>query len=511
MECTIFVANLFALVQGQGTLVVHGNLNLPPGEHVFNPASSDIVAKLAGVPGIGDVQTGPLGVSVVDTGYVNGSETLILRFLFHNVTFTNLGRPEFKALEEVVSDIVSRDLGHALVSEPLSITHLVEDTPEVDTDTGLLVKGPHPCFEMGLRLVVAQGADKWAVMVKLCELTGLPSEVAKKLVQLERYAAHIIGDVAVSFNRDWCSESDKGGTCIIGFSNGDYQRCEPANQGPSVPMWMWWGLTAWLTLVTVIGLRWIDVDVCACCRRRSSKYVEYTDLTQPSSGVYDMIVVPGGGTTASGKPPPWVTERLLAAKQLFLNSKATGESATPQGHPWIVLQSAGTIGATGLPGHGSSMEAQANAAFLESHGIPPSALHRDEVSYNTLGNAYTARVKFLDSNQFSRVIVVTNRFHMPRTRAVFENIFDLPPFPRHGRFGHRLAFHEVADVGIGEDTLQARKQHEEQALRWFHQMDGTFRSLDAVGNYLKAGSADSVQSWTTPNKGSATRSMLPAE
>lgn len=189
---------------------------------------------------------------------------------------------------------------------------------------------------------------------------------------------------------------------------------------------------------------------------------------------YDAILVPGGGLTESGVPHPWVMERLRHA-------------AAVQGDAPIVCLSAFTphkpppYSPEGFP----ICESAASMAALVAMGVPPARILSETSSLDTIGNAYFARTIHTDVREWRRLLVVTSKFHMPRTRAIFESLFRLPA--RDGFASpYHLEFAETPDTGIAPDDLAARVAKETRSLeQWKANTDRLrFRTLQDVHRWL---------------------------
>jgi hypothetical protein len=183
----------------------------------------------------------------------------------------------------------------------------------------------------------------------------------------------------------------------------------------------------------------------------------------------DVILVPGGGVRPGGEVPPWTRERLERAIQLR------------DQQPVIVL-SAGTVhrpppmDAQGFP----IFESLSAARYLIEKGIDPRKVLVETCSYDTIGNAYFARVIHTDPGEFRRLLIITSDFHMPRTEAIFLWVFGLdaprPPY--------RLIFESVPDKGITAGALKERKEKENSSLQQFLENRKNIHSLNQLHGWL---------------------------
>jgi len=170
--------------------------------------------------------------------------------------------------------------------------------------------------------------------------------------------------------------------------------------------------------------------------------------------------------------------------------------------PWVILHGAGHLvgvgsgleglerkGKAGSVGGTAGAEATANADFLASLGVPVRCLCPESLSYNTLGNAFHARARFVEPYRLGRAVVVTNRFHMPRVRRTFEAIFGLPQevSGRGWKLNTSVSFRAVPDLGIPPSAMRARMEYEKTAQEWLERMMPTFTCMDSVNTFLKAG------------------------
>jgi len=136
------------------------------------------------------------------------------------------------------------------------------------------------------------------------------------------------------------------------------------------------------------------------------------------------IVVLGGGLDEKGNVPPHTQLRLDFAFELYKDIKETKVE-----QPYIITLSGGTphkpspVDARGFPIAEST--AAARALITKMH-VPSEHVLEEAFSLDTLGNAYFLRVVHLEHGNFARAIIVTNDWHMPRTKAMFSHVFSLP-------------------------------------------------------------------------------------
>ena len=165
------------------------------------------------------------------------------------------------------------------------------------------------------------------------------------------------------------------------------------------------------------------------------------------------MIVPGGGLT-DGKPHPWVVARLDAA---LVHSAQTD---------YFLVLSRGTthkpppLDSAGFPVD----ESAASARHLVSRGVAPSRVLLESWSLDTIGNAAFARLMHSEPREWTDLLVVTSEIHLPRTRAIFEWVFTLPPH-RHG--APRLNFEGVSEGdALSTEQRESRAGKEQQVRVW---------------------------------------------
>jgi uncharacterized SAM-binding protein YcdF (DUF218 family) len=164
---------------------------------------------------------------------------------------------------------------------------------------------------------------------------------------------------------------------------------------------------------------------------------------------YDAILIPGAGVRSGGILPPWTVSRLERALSLY-----DGE--------YIITLSAGTVhrpnplDEEGFP----IFESIAAARWLVVHGASPQRLLCETCSYDTIGNAYFARVIHVEPRRFRRLLVITSQYHALRAEAIFRWVFgmDAPPG------GFDLHFEVTPNTGLTGEDLQARLEREKTSL-----------------------------------------------
>lgn len=132
-------------------------------------------------------------------------------------------------------------------------------------------------------------------------------------------------------------------------------------------------------------------------------------MTKPRPRPTDAIVVLGRGVRADGSLGLIARGRVDRSLELFELGVA----------PRIIFSGRASLMSEGAH---PVTEASAMAAYAHSRGLPASASLLEEVSRDTIGNAYFVRTIWLDPNGWRAIRVVTSEFHIPRAAWLFRKI-----------------------------------------------------------------------------------------
>lgn len=198
---------------------------------------------------------------------------------------------------------------------------------------------------------------------------------------------------------------------------------------------------------------------------------------------FDAILVLGGGQLPDFTPPLHVELRLRRAAKLWHDA--------PHGRrPMIMTTSRGTPHKPSPhdPAGFEIDEADCQSRFLMRNlSIPARFILQENLALDTIGNAYFARLLHTDVDPtLRRLAIITNRWHMPRSRAVFEHMFSLPARVGGASPGYTLTFISEADA-LPTDVLAARLESEAKKLPRFAQGSAwrsSFRSMQEAHSWL---------------------------
>lgn len=180
---------------------------------------------------------------------------------------------------------------------------------------------------------------------------------------------------------------------------------------------------------------------------------------RPPSAPYraHAIIVLGRGLEADGSLPALACQRVDRALELFAWEVA----------PRIIFSGRCSLNVQAEP---AVTEAAAMADYAESRGAPRSALHLEEESRDTVGNAYFTMKRWLEPNEWTSIRVVTSDFHIPRTAWVFQKVLGL---------GYDIAFNP-APSELDHTTVALRAREESDILTFLTEWMEEIRDGDPL-------------------------------
>lgn len=174
---------------------------------------------------------------------------------------------------------------------------------------------------------------------------------------------------------------------------------------------------------------------------------------------YDAILILGGGVRGKAELPPWSEARFDLALELS------------QGEPFVCLSAATTYRPPPLEDGFPVAESIAGGRYLMQKGVKSGQIRIENASYDTIGNAYFAKLIHVDPPGWRRLLVITSEFHMPRTRAVFEWVYGFEP----GRY--ELTFAASPNRGMTADAAKVRADKESRGIAVLREHRRRLRSL----------------------------------
>ena len=123
----------------------------------------------------------------------------------------------------------------------------------------------------------------------------------------------------------------------------------------------------------------------------------------------DVIIILGGGIEPDGSLPEIPKLRIIKGAELFRDGIA----------PRIIMS--GNYGFW-LEKEPIRPEAEAMKEYAVSLGVPEGGILKEDISKDTIGNAYFCKINFLETNNWHNVVIVTSDYHIPRTRYIFEKV-----------------------------------------------------------------------------------------
>ncbi|GMH33459.1 hypothetical protein BSKO_01293 [Bryopsis sp. KO-2023] len=208
--------------------------------------------------------------------------------------------------------------------------------------------------------------------------------------------------------------------------------------------------------------------------------VSWVDPSVEIRNKYEGIFVLAGGFLSDGGLPAWVERRLDASADV----QRLQERNCP-----IVCLGGGTphkppiLDSRGFVVHESTM---CSNYLIANYSINPWSILKEVSSYDTVGNAYFGLAIHALPAKWRKIAVITSDFHMPRSRALFEDMCRLAEDPSgNGNNGFQLDFIPVSDKGIfQEEVLEARKSREAQSLATWKTDLEKLKSFTDLHNWL---------------------------
>jgi uncharacterized SAM-binding protein YcdF (DUF218 family)/lysophospholipase L1-like esterase len=219
--------------------------------------------------------------------------------------------------------------------------------------------------------------------------------------------------------------------------------------------WQWWNrggkisvaLKRWL-LPFCLGLAAFPAISCAINRSPYPDLLVSPLVRDDTSGNADVIVVAGAGVTAACTPNTNSVRRVLLAAKLYREARA----------PLVMFAGGPSSRGPDCP------VATVMAALAQSVGIPPAHIRTETASRSTWENARNS-APHLRALNAQRILVVTDRLHLLRTKASFE------------RFGFQIEHTTVPVYEGNRDNMEMLYSALHELLGiWYYEARGWIRS-----------------------------------
>ena len=183
---------------------------------------------------------------------------------------------------------------------------------------------------------------------------------------------------------------------------------------------------------------------------------------------YDAILVLSGGIIKEGKLTEWSKRRLDKAIELYKGEYIIPLSAWTVHKPLVRDKE-------GFP----LLESDVAARYLIEKGINRKKIIKENTSYDTIGNAFFARIMYTDIRKFRKLLIITSEFHMPRTKEIFEWVFKLKP-----KKPYKLEFLSASDKGISKGILEPRIKKERERLKELRKLIRRIKNLEQLHKWI---------------------------
>ena len=200
------------------------------------------------------------------------------------------------------------------------------------------------------------------------------------------------------------------------------------------------------------------------------------------------IVVLGGGLRPDGSVPTHVEKRCEKAAEIYLREKEKIMNRKSEKYTGIrvITTSLGTPYKPNPVDERGFMFREGSSSTIYLHktlGVMLEDIYEEIYSLDTIGNAFFTRMLHLDPMpHVSDIIIVTNGWHMPRAKAIFQFILTLP-YHRGANKEYNLQYIEAA-AGMSEDVLVARVRKEEGSLQQWHETAKSIVDVHTLHSFM---------------------------
>ena len=247
-------------------------------------------------------------------------------------------------------------------------------------------------------------------------------------------------------------------------------------------------IVVFISLIAIFVILAIKNDSPSKINTTSSRiYNSPDELPTSLVKTLDAIFVLGGGQPESiDRPPIYVSRRCDDGAQVVQrHSELTGN--THETLPILCL-SAGTahlpqlVSPDGLP----IWESTSCATYLkQEHGLDKN-VYVETTSYDTIGNAYFARTTHSDVTGWRDILVITNTFHIERSKAIFDWIFvEVDKGKKKRKDRYKMHYLASPNVGLSEEAVAARVEKERKSEKTVREkLAPKYKTLKGVWEFL---------------------------
>ncbi|MBU0530705.1 MAG: YdcF family protein [Candidatus Aenigmatarchaeota archaeon] len=184
----------------------------------------------------------------------------------------------------------------------------------------------------------------------------------------------------------------------------------------------------------------------------------------------DVIIILGGGLDSDGSPHKWVKKRLDKALEEYTGKEYVMTCTRGTVHKPQMLDNKGFPVDECIP----------MARYLEKKGIPSQNILLENMSFDTIGNAYFSRMIHVEPMRLKNILIITSEFHMPRSMEAFRWVYNLTPT----LIEYNLDFMSVSDEGIDPDILNPRMERERQSIKKLLNAEKNIKTLQGFHKWF---------------------------
>ncbi len=233
-------------------------------------------------------------------------------------------------------------------------------------------------------------------------------------------------------------------------------------------------------------LKSIDFSV-----KEATAYQQTLEFIKELPFQLDAIIVCGGGRPSTpSKPPLFVQSRCDISVLLYNHSKQHFSTSKP---PKILCLSAGTAHTSQLLHNSTKLpvwESYASAKYIlnkYASFIEATDVFMETVRYDTIDNAYFAKILFSDILKWKNIAVITNDWHFNRTKAIFEWIFSIKNSKYKENVIHKMVYVSVQsnkNKDLSESVRNDRMEREKKSLKNVYKLKEKYDTLSKVHGFL---------------------------